>query len=146
MPPRKKAKGKQMRTKEVARRPRGNAAACRERNGLEGGSNDKVGARRRGARNQTPVPAEDGEKKAGFRFQRKRLLDFVLLSVVITLSHANTDQVYFLDDTTRGYTGRAADPPSGAPCPPVESSTHVRDKMPQAQDTRQDSTTGSCTR
>lgn len=70
-------------------------------------------------------------------------VEIILLSVVITLSHTNTDWVHLLDDKTHSYTGRAADPPSGVPRPPVESGTHVWDKMPRAQDTRQDSTTGS---
>lgn len=60
-----------MRTKQAAGAAERvtHVAACREQNGLEGGSDDTAGAGRRGARNQTRTPAENAEKAAGCFFQ-----------------------------------------------------------------------------
>lgn len=63
-------------------------AACREWNGLEGGSDDKVGTGQWKARNQTLMPAENGEKKTGSFFQVQTAPGFSisLLSVVSNLN------------------------------------------------------------
>lgn len=70
------------------RRQRGNVAACREWNGLEGGSDDKVGTGQWKARNQTLKLAENGEKKTGSFFQVQMAPGFSisLLSVVSNLN------------------------------------------------------------